>query len=210
MASPIVAGIAALYLQRCPYAKASEIKEAIIQSGYQDIFTNMLPNINWGYGKVNGAAALDHSIQEIEINIGSCTDGLIELSSMGNYDHFQWSTGDTTASICVEEGSYWISAVDERGCVQRSANVWVAENGIIERKGAELKIYPNPSNGNFHVDDMGENAQVQIRNLLGQDQAFDLQLDANGGWIQLRNPVPGIYILIEKKSQRQLELIITH
>ncbi len=62
-ASPGVAGIAALYLQKNPTATAAQVKQAIINSAYQDQFTgNGLPNKYWGYGKVNALTALTGSL----------------------------------------------------------------------------------------------------------------------------------------------------
>lgn len=54
MASPTVAGIAALYLQKNPNADWQEVKNAIINCADHDAFTGTsLPNNKWGYGKVN-------------------------------------------------------------------------------------------------------------------------------------------------------------
>jgi len=55
MASPVVAGIAALYLQKNPQADWLEVKNAIIGCADFDNATGFnLPNNDWGYGKVNG------------------------------------------------------------------------------------------------------------------------------------------------------------
>ena len=55
MASPVVAGIAALYLQKNPQASWSEVKAAVLNCADRDGDTgDNLPNNNWGYGKING------------------------------------------------------------------------------------------------------------------------------------------------------------
>jgi len=52
--SPVVAGIAALFLEQNPGANAVAVKNAIIQCALQDTFTgNNLPDNQWGYGKVH-------------------------------------------------------------------------------------------------------------------------------------------------------------
>jgi subtilisin family serine protease len=62
-ASPVVAGIAALYLQRYPNATNQDVKNAIIMCPYYDSFTGMnLPDDNWGYGKVNAFTALTNCL----------------------------------------------------------------------------------------------------------------------------------------------------
>ncbi len=50
--SPVVAGIAALYLEKYPSATAMDVKNAIINCAMQDTFTGSnLPNNIYGYGK---------------------------------------------------------------------------------------------------------------------------------------------------------------
>ena len=58
IASPVVAGIAALYLSRDPQADWSEVKEAIVENAVADPFTGALPNDQFGYGKVDAFATL--------------------------------------------------------------------------------------------------------------------------------------------------------
>ena len=58
-ASPAVAGIAALYLQKNPNATWAEIKSAILSCAKHDAFTgNSLPDNTWGYGKADAFRAL--------------------------------------------------------------------------------------------------------------------------------------------------------
>jgi subtilisin family serine protease len=54
MASPVVAGVAALYLQKNPQADWQEVRNAIINCADRDSYTGtLLPDNSWGYGKVN-------------------------------------------------------------------------------------------------------------------------------------------------------------
>ncbi|MBA3664423.1 MAG: S8 family peptidase [Bacteroidetes bacterium] len=58
-ASPVVAGLAALFLNFNPAATSSMVKLAIDNCAYSDNFTGTsLPNAAWGYGKLDGKAAL--------------------------------------------------------------------------------------------------------------------------------------------------------
>jgi subtilisin family serine protease len=58
-ASPVVCGLAALYLQKYPSATSMQVKNAIINCAYSDAFTTgTLPNYRWGYGKLNGKGAM--------------------------------------------------------------------------------------------------------------------------------------------------------
>ncbi len=58
IASPVVAGIAALYLSRDPQANWEEVKDAIVGNALADPFTGNLPNDFFGYGKVDAFATL--------------------------------------------------------------------------------------------------------------------------------------------------------
>lgn len=80
MASPVVAGIAALYLQKNPSANWFDVKQALINCTDKDSYTGVdLPNAFWGYGKVNGYSALK-----------GCTVGIDELYdySTADFGHF--------------------------------------------------------------------------------------------------------------------------
>ncbi|HNP99661.1 MAG TPA: S8 family serine peptidase, partial [Bacteroidia bacterium] len=71
MSSPVVAGIAALYLQKNPTARWDEVKNAIINCADEDAFTgNNLPDNRWGYGKINAYAA-----------VKGCTVGIDDLDA---------------------------------------------------------------------------------------------------------------------------------
>jgi subtilisin family serine protease len=60
--SPVVAGIAALYLQRYPNADWRAVKNALLSGARQDAFTGSeLPDNQWGYGKVNAFASMQIS-----------------------------------------------------------------------------------------------------------------------------------------------------
>lgn len=56
-ASPVVAGLATLYLQKSPAATNQLVKSAITNCTYGDSFTGSLPNYRFGYGKLDGKAA---------------------------------------------------------------------------------------------------------------------------------------------------------
>lgn len=61
MASPMVAGIAALILDANPYLSARQVKEIIMQTARQDNYTGVIPpegSTRWGAGKVNAYAAV--------------------------------------------------------------------------------------------------------------------------------------------------------
>ena len=56
--APVVAGLAALYLQAHPFATNQQVKTAITNCAYTDAFTGTVPNYAWGYGKLDGKATM--------------------------------------------------------------------------------------------------------------------------------------------------------
>jgi subtilisin family serine protease len=56
--SPVVAGVAALYLQKYPNASCQQVKNALLACPKTDSFTGVVPNISWGNGKVDAFATL--------------------------------------------------------------------------------------------------------------------------------------------------------
>ncbi|HRH66007.1 MAG TPA: S8 family serine peptidase [Bacteroidia bacterium] len=74
MSSPVVAGIAALYLQKNPTAQWDEVKNAILNCADKDAFTgNNLPDNRWGYGKINAYGV-----------VKGCTVGIDELGDFSS------------------------------------------------------------------------------------------------------------------------------
>ncbi|MBV6485682.1 MAG: hypothetical protein KFKLKKLM_02271 [Flavobacteriales bacterium] len=119
MASPVVAGVSALYLQKCPSASMSEIKNAIINTAKQDTFTGAVPNIGFGYGKVNAFEALNYS--NFNFSLGNdfhlCDNEVVSVNPTGNYQTYLWSTNDTTPSIAVDTSkTIYLEVANASGC----------------------------------------------------------------------------------------------
>ncbi len=61
--SPVVAGLAALYLQAHPTYNNRQVRLAIMSCTYKDAFTGTaLPNNKWGYGKLDGLSTFTCAI----------------------------------------------------------------------------------------------------------------------------------------------------
>ncbi len=66
-AAPVVSGLAALFLQKYPTATSIQVKNAITNCAYQDAYTGAaLPNYKWGYGKLDGLAAMTCIVTDIK------------------------------------------------------------------------------------------------------------------------------------------------
>jgi subtilisin family serine protease len=56
--TPFTAGVIALMLQKNPNLDAHQIRKILRETATEDRFTGKVPNIFWGYGKLNPAAAI--------------------------------------------------------------------------------------------------------------------------------------------------------
>ncbi len=125
MASPVVAGTVALYLEKCPNATMTEIKAAIQNTGRQDAYTGILPNYAFGYGKVDAFEALIHSNYTFSLgaDINICEDDSTLLSAP-LYSVYEWSTGDTSQSIYLDTTqTVYVTVTNLSGCKGRSDTI---------------------------------------------------------------------------------------
>jgi len=209
MASPIVAGIAALYLQHCPESLPSEISNSITGTAIQDIFTGVLPNPKWGHGKVNGLAAVNTSLFDVEI-IGSeaCPEGELELSTTTGYSTYLWSTGETTPQICAVPGEYWVTVTDQSGCWSVSDPFIVVIEEVKEFSQSEILIFPNPNSGKFTINNIASDHSFRILNILGQEVAFEKKIAGSLAEITLIDAKPGIYFVRFSDSGMTIKIVV--
>ena len=209
MASPIVAGISALYLQHCPESLPSEISNNIIGTAFQDIFTGELPNWEWGHGKVNGLAVVNASLNEVEIQAsGMCTEEEVELATTSAYASYLWNTGDTTSQICADPGEYWLKVTDQSGCWSVSDPFTVVLENISELSRSVITIFPNPNHGLFKITGSGFDHNIKILNLIGQEVKFEMKGNAQQLEIILKDNLPGIYFVRFMDSGRLIKMIV--
>lgn len=78
--------------------------------------------------------SLVHSLQSFPVfepaingNLNYCFGDSTKLSVYPNYTNFHWNTLDTTSSIYVTQGAYFLSIIDGNNCLQKSDTVLVLE-----------------------------------------------------------------------------------
>jgi subtilisin family serine protease len=112
MASPVVAGIAALFLEKCDKAGYQDFKNALLSSTFSDTFTGSVPNNGYGYGKPNALDLMLGSEYSVEI-VGTdsiCQEGNLSLSG-NNLATANWSNGQNTLQQTVTEGGEYSAVV---------------------------------------------------------------------------------------------------
>ena len=118
MASPVVAGIVALLLEKCPRASWQDVREALITTAFADEHTGPLPGLQFGHGKVDAFAALVHT--NFQASIGGpaivCDGDSVLLSGSSGMDAYAWSTGSDSATTHAHGGEVVLYEVDAAGC----------------------------------------------------------------------------------------------
>jgi hypothetical protein len=126
MASPVVAGSAALYLQKCSLANYDDFKNDLIISSTTDLQTGVTPNFGYGFGKLNAQELLLQKHRPVQVNgpNGICVGsvGILTFSTSMSVNNIIWSNGSTSNSITTTTpGNYRVIIEDELGCKSRSA-----------------------------------------------------------------------------------------
>ncbi|MCB9173829.1 MAG: S8 family peptidase [Flavobacteriales bacterium] len=118
MASPVIAGVAALYLEKCPTATMVEIKNAIQNTAKQDVYTGTVPNIGFGYGKVNAFDVLNHSNYSVSLgaDVNICDGDSVDLNP-GSYSSYVWFNNDTNSTITIDSTEVvYVVVTNNSGC----------------------------------------------------------------------------------------------
>ena len=120
MASPLVAGLAALYLESCPKANYAQFKNDLINTSSGDVYTGPLPNNAYGYGKPNAYELLMGTMFPAAISglDEKCGEPIpLTVNSVVQIDHVEWSNGEQGNPLLAETGGDYVAyAYDTRGC----------------------------------------------------------------------------------------------
>ena len=133
MASPVIAGIAALYLEKCNQATYDDFKTDLLATAHSDNFTGNVPNFAYGYGKINAYDLLNKTNYYPTLfgNTLICGDTAFISTVESNYAHYKWSTLDTspTTSTLITENVY-VTTRNDQGCRGHSDTLSVIRGTI--------------------------------------------------------------------------------
>lgn len=118
MASPVVAGTAALYLEKCSNSNWQDFKQHLFENGIEDNVTGSTPNFEYGYGKLDAFGTLVSSNQVISV-IGDTVlcQGNITLSTAPPLDNYLWYNNATSSSISINSpGEVYVEGTNNKGC----------------------------------------------------------------------------------------------
>ena len=196
MSAPVVAGIAALYLERCNRASYQDFLDDIHNSAYVDGFTGPVPNNAYGYGKIHALnALLQQTLPSIPTISPSMPSSLV--ASSGTY--FNWlldgssipGENDQELVVTPPYGEYQVEVYNTDGCSSISLPIVVTAN-LNELENYEVTVFPNPSDNNIEIKlDEVINTAVLI-NMNGE--VIDLKRNSGNNY-SLSNVAKGTYTL---------------
>ena len=125
MASPVVAGIAALYLQKCPLSTYQQFKLDLSNTAVVDAYTGATPNFGYGFGKADALGLLTSKNIALSIDpiLGICVGSTATLhaNSPSTLYNSVWSNGTVGVNMTTAiVGSYYVKGLDSAGCYTRS------------------------------------------------------------------------------------------
>ncbi|MFM7565989.1 MAG: S8 family serine peptidase [Flavobacteriales bacterium] len=125
MASPVVAGIAALYLQKCPLSTYQQFKLDLTNTAIVDGYTGVTPNFAYGFGKADALALLTSKNINLSIDsaVGICVGSTATLYVNSNVplNTIHWNNGVMGNSMTTAiVGSYYAKVLDSAGCYTRA------------------------------------------------------------------------------------------
>lgn len=129
MASPVVAGAAALFFQRCSAADHQDFRTALIENAVADQFTGALPGFRFGHGKLDVFGLLLSTVEPVAV-AGPveplCEGESAVLTAGGGLDEYLWNTGAEGPELSTDiSGTYTVEARDDKACLQMSTPVSV-------------------------------------------------------------------------------------
>lgn len=120
MASPVVAGIAALYLEKCRKASYASFKTDLLATVYSDSYTGSVPNFAYGHGKPHALNLM--LLNDFNANIDGedsiCIDPVtIYANSSESLMTAIWSDGyEGLINPTAQAGSYTAEVFNTHGC----------------------------------------------------------------------------------------------
>ena len=155
MASPVISGIAALYLERCNRATYQHFLDDLQASSFADQFTGAVPNNFCGAGKANAFALLQGQTIPSQPIISWAGNSILSASPS---DFYQWYLNgialngetDQTHQGVPPFGTYEVMAINSDGCTSLS-NPYIASIGLEEVEIEPIFVTPNPSRSTIRV-----------------------------------------------------------
>ena len=161
IACPVISGIAALYLEKCPNSTFDDYKNALFLNGREDSFTGITPNFAYGYGKIDAFKLLNETNFDVTL-IGDtliCDSPEVFETVEANFETYTWFNSETTPSITMDEtDTVFLEVSNNKGCRSYSDSIVVIKgtlpiSPVINPLGGGLVTTPADSY-QWYLDDV--------------------------------------------------------
>ncbi|MCG8576140.1 MAG: S8 family peptidase [Flavobacteriales bacterium] len=133
MASPVIAGIAALYLEKCPNSTYQDFIDHLHDDAYEDAFTGATPNMGYGYGKVDAFSLLNLTNFPVTI-LGDtliCEIPGIYETAENDFTTYDWHNGSDMSAILIDAtDTVYVTVTNEQGCKAYSDTIFVLKGEV--------------------------------------------------------------------------------
>ncbi|MBD3637888.1 MAG: S8 family serine peptidase [Crocinitomicaceae bacterium] len=133
MASPVIAGIAALYLEKCPTSTYQDFLDDLHAYAYEDSWTGTTPNQGYGYGKVNAFQILSETNFPVTLDGDSliCDVPLTIATVENNFATYNWFDGDSISSVVIDQAdTVFVTVTNNQGCESHSDTIITIEGTL--------------------------------------------------------------------------------
>jgi subtilisin family serine protease len=144
MATPMVTGIIALWLQAYPNLNPTQALKLLKDNAWTDNYTGSISSNGsntWGWGKVDAHEGLLDLLTKIPpqptitptMNVAFCQGESTQLSAPNGYSAYQWSNNATTRNVTISNsGNYSVRVTNNQGYI----SPWSASKVVT--------VYSNP------------------------------------------------------------------
>lgn len=158
MASPVVAGVVALYFEKNPNASWKEVKDSLLSSAKRDKYTgNNLPNNYYGYGKVDAWRLFNPPVPQVQTGISESNTN----TSLGIYPNPVAENSELIYHISqnTSQGNYFIRFSDILGKEVKRMGL-TEGTGVIQLEASEFKA------GVYYVSVMNGSKSVTTKKMI--------------------------------------------
>lgn len=152
MASPMVTGIIALWLQAYPYLNPTQALNLVKQNAWTDSYTGTIPltgNNTWGWGKIDAHEGLVDLLTKIPPqpiinptgNVAFCQGQNAQLSAPNGFSSYLWSNSAISQNITVSTGgNYTVRVTNSQGYI----SPWSVPKVVT--------VHPNPATPTISIN----------------------------------------------------------
>lgn len=136
----------------------------------------------------------------------------LDLSVIGTYAGYSWNTGESTATIQVNQtGSYALTVTAANGCTDSDAILVILDPCLgVEDLTNAINVYPNPTSGIVTMNFGKEitNGKVELIDAQGRVVLMN-EVNGKNHTLDISSFATGIYtvVLIDEKATQQVRII---